>query len=236
MANEYLENGDFSDNLTHWTAPVGFEPDFKPKGEGQSIKLNTGVTVSQSIIELPAQRLHLEFDVLNAEDVDDVFFVVVVGGYNIKDEINLTQVVNFATQEWVHYSGDFDFQVQLRKCFLNISAPAETSSFSPSGLTKASPFGPVRYGTVRQPQPVHDRRQRRRRDRLIAGSSALPRVTGGRARRPQCAGCACSSSPLSVASRRCSSVGSLMRYQATYNAGRNSRVSNVAMMMPPIMA
>ncbi|KPZ06468.1 Uncharacterized protein ALO41_03041 [Pseudomonas amygdali pv. ulmi] len=47
MANEYLENGDFSDNLTHWTAPVGFEPDFKPKGEGQSIKLNTGVTVSQ---------------------------------------------------------------------------------------------------------------------------------------------------------------------------------------------
>ncbi|KWT07912.1 hypothetical protein [Pseudomonas amygdali] len=148
MANEYLENGDFSDNLTHWTAPVGFEPDFKPKGEGQSIKLNTGVTVSQSIIELPAQRLPLEFDVLNAEDVDDVFFVVVVGGYNIKDEINLTQVVNFATQEWVHYSGDFDFQVQLRKCFLNISAPAETSSFSPSGLTKASPFGPVRFANL----------------------------------------------------------------------------------------
>ncbi|KPX54965.1 hypothetical protein ALP66_02901 [Pseudomonas amygdali pv. photiniae] len=149
MANEYLENGDFSDNLTHWTAPVGFEPDFKPmEGEGQSIKLNTGVTVSQSIIELPAQRLHLEFDVLNAEDVDKVFFVVVVGGYNIKDEINLTQVVNFATQEWVHYSGDFDFQVQLKKCFLNISAPAETSSFSPSGLTKASPFGPVRFANL----------------------------------------------------------------------------------------
>ncbi|KTC57501.1 MULTISPECIES: hypothetical protein [Pseudomonas syringae group] len=149
MATEYLKNGDFSDNLTHWTAPAGFEPDFKPmEGEGQSIKLNTGVTVSQSIIELPPQRLHLEFDVHNAENVGEVFFVVVVGGYNIEGAINLTQVVNFATQEWVHYSGDFDFQAQLRKCFLNISAPADTSSFSPSGLTKASPFGPVRFANL----------------------------------------------------------------------------------------
>lgn len=29
---------------------------------------------------------------------------------------------------------------------------------------------------------------------------------------------------------------SFIRYQATYNAGRNSSVSSVALMMPPIMA
>ncbi len=40
----------------------------------------------------------------------------------------------------------------------------------------------------------------------------------------------------SSASRRCSSVGSLILYQATYSAGRNSSVSKVAMMMPPIIA
>jgi hypothetical protein len=31
-------------------------------------------------------------------------------------------------------------------------------------------------------------------------------------------------------------VGSLILYQATYSAGRNSRVSRVATMIPPIMA
>ncbi len=31
-------------------------------------------------------------------------------------------------------------------------------------------------------------------------------------------------------------LGSRILYQATYSAGRNSRVSNVAMMIPPIIA
>ncbi|MCI3947627.1 hypothetical protein K0038_04727 [Pseudomonas syringae] len=146
MATEYLKNGDFSDNLEYWDAPVDFEPDFKPmRGGGQSIKLNTGVTVSQSVTELPGTRLHLEFDVHNAERPGDVIFVVVVGGYNEEGTMNLTQVVNLATQEWAHYSGGFDFQEKLKDCFLTMSAPADTSSFTPSGVARASQFGPVRF-------------------------------------------------------------------------------------------
>lgn len=147
MATEYLKNGDFSDKLEHWKAPVGFEPDFKPMpmgGGGQSIKLNTGVTVSQSVTELPGTRLHLEFGVHSAK-LFDAFFVVVVGGYNAEGTMNLTQVVSLATDEWVYYSGDFDFQEKLKDCFLTMSAPADTSSFSRSGRTSASMFGPVRF-------------------------------------------------------------------------------------------
>ncbi|KAA8710164.1 MULTISPECIES: hypothetical protein [Pseudomonas syringae group] len=149
MATEYLQNGDFSEDLAHWVTPAGFEPDFKPMegGRGQSIKLNTGVTVSQSVTELPGTRLHLEFDVHSAERLGDVFFVVVVGGYNEEGTMNLTQVVSLATQEWVHYSGGFDFQEKLKDCFLTMSAPADTSSFSPSGVTRASQFGPVRFAS-----------------------------------------------------------------------------------------
>ncbi|PBP69973.1 hypothetical protein [Pseudomonas syringae] len=151
MANEYVQNGDFSDGLAHWATPEDFEPDFKPMGEGagQSIKLNIGVAISQSIVDLRAKTLHIEFDVMSADlRLDEVLFVIAVGGYNQEGAMNLSPVIGLATQQWEHISGDIKFGELLDDFFLNISAPSEAFILAFSNSRLASPYGPVRFANL----------------------------------------------------------------------------------------
>ncbi|KTB70589.1 hypothetical protein ACTACG_22410 [Pseudomonas syringae] len=151
MATEYVQNGNFSNDLDHWVTPGGFEPHFKPKGDegGQSIKLDIGVAISQSIEELRAQSLHIEFDVLSADPrIDEVLFVVTVGGYNKEGAMNLSPVIGLATQQWKRVSGNILFGEQLERFFLNVSAASKASLPSFSDAIKASPYGPVRFANL----------------------------------------------------------------------------------------
>ncbi|WP_439857716.1 hypothetical protein [Pseudomonas syringae] len=151
MATEFLKNGNFIDDLKYWAAPEGFDSEFEPSpgGKGQSIKLNTGVTVSQFIAQLPAPTLHIEFDMLSADlDIDKVLFVIAVGGYNSEGALNLTPVIGLATQEWEHFSGDIPFGEELEKCFVNLSAPSDTSRFSFSNSLLVPLYGPVRFANL----------------------------------------------------------------------------------------
>ncbi|RML33183.1 hypothetical protein ALQ96_01742 [Pseudomonas syringae pv. atrofaciens] len=151
MANEYVQNGDFSDGLAHWVTPEDFEPDFKPMGEGagQSIKLDTGVAISQSIVDLRAKTLHIEFEVMSADlRIEEVLFVVTVGGYNQEGAINLSPVIGLANQEWERVSGDILFGEPLENFFLNVSAPSAAFRHSFSNAIMASPYGPVRFADL----------------------------------------------------------------------------------------
>ncbi|QQQ50934.1 hypothetical protein JJQ97_01415 [Pseudomonas syringae] len=151
MATEYLQNGNFIDGLDDWVTPGDFEPDFKFKGDkgGQSIKLDTGVTISQSIEKLRARTLHIEFEVMSADlRIDEVLFVITVGGYNQEGALELSPVIGLATQQWERVSGDILFGEPLENVFLNVSAPSEAFLASPSNLVMASQYGPVRFANL----------------------------------------------------------------------------------------
>lgn len=145
MATQYIQNGNFSNDFEHWKAASGFEPDFKPHGDGQSILLPVATVISQSLPDLPGKTLLIEFDAFSDNPhVDEAIFVVSVGGFNADGEAQVSPVSGIATPDWQRFTVNMYFQENLSYCFLNVSTPRPALSDSIS--TRTPSMSPVRFG------------------------------------------------------------------------------------------
>ncbi|MCV4284375.1 hypothetical protein [Pseudomonas capsici] len=142
MATQYIQNGNFSNDFEHWKAATGFEPDFKPHGDGQSILLPVATVISQSLPDLPGKTLRIEFDACSADNnVAEAIFVVSVGGFNVDGTAQVSPVSGVATPDWQRFTVNMYFQENLTYCFLNVSTPRPAST-----LARTPSMSPVRFG------------------------------------------------------------------------------------------
>lgn len=144
---QYIKNGNFSDGFNDWQGQPNFDPEFKPYGDGNSVRLPIATSISQTVPDLPGRNMRIKFDVKSADSqMKEVTFAVSVGGFNADGVAQVSPMFGVATQDWQQFSMVAYFSQDLTHCFVNASTsrPADAVKGGPSPAL--SLIGPVRFG------------------------------------------------------------------------------------------
>lgn len=142
MSTEYVNNGDFKNDLKNWRLdPDGSQPDFAPYKKGQSILLPPSAVVTQYIPDLPDEPVTVSFDVCWEEESEIPVYVVSFGGVASDGYARSWLHVDLASKNWETISTTKYPGTKLTSCFFIVSAAIPNAQRRPK-------FGPIRIAEL----------------------------------------------------------------------------------------